>query len=285
MPGPGKSTGVPGLRDRPPYHRAVPTDPTIAFPSVVAGEDLVVSATSFVAYERCPDQAGARFRGIYGPESKASFTGNLAHRIFARHLRQGPIGADGLEAACREEIGGGLNPKLVALGLKPSQLSGIIEEVGALYERFKTYGAEGFEGAEVFLEAEPAEGVTLRGSVDAVFDSGEAGPRLVDWKTGSVGDAETQMAFYALLWTLDRGEPPGSLEAVSVATGERVRDIPSSAAIQQTAQRVADMISALRTAWKAGSDLERIAGPWCRWCPLLDECSEGKAATAILDGR
>jgi hypothetical protein len=256
---------------------------TVVFPSVDPGEDLKVSATTFVAFEKCPDQAGARFRGIYGAESRASFTGGLAHRIFARHLRDGPIAADGLEAACREEIGAGLNPKMVALGLKPSALGGVIKEVGDLYDRFKTFGAEGFEGAEVELEATPADGVLLHGKVDAVFDGKEAGPRLVDWKTGGVGDADTQLAFYALLWTLDRGEPPGSVEAVSVATGERVRAVPSTAEVQQTAGKVAHLVSVLRRSWADGTALDRVAGPWCRWCPLLDECPEGRAATSILD--
>jgi len=145
----------------------VPLDPPLRFPEVVPGDEIVVSATTFVSFERCPEQAAGRLRGVYGPESRTSFVGGLAHRIFARHLNGGPIGEDAFEAACREEIGGGMNPKLVALGLKPSALAGVIEEVGGLYERFKTLGTEGFAGAEVGLESTPAEGVTLRGSVDA----------------------------------------------------------------------------------------------------------------------
>jgi hypothetical protein len=254
----------------------------VEFPEVEPGDDVVVSATTFVSFRRCPDQAAARFRGVYGAESRASFVGGLAHRIFARHLQGGPIGDDGIEAACREEIGGGLNPKLAALGLKPSELSGVIREVGELYGRFKLLGAEGFEGAEVFLESEPAEGVTLRGSVDAVFDSGVSGTRLVDWKTGGVGEAGAQLAFYALLWTLDRGVPPGSVEAVSVATGERIREVPTRAGVWETARQVAEMVSVLRRSWREGSPFDRNAGPWCGWCPLLDDCPDGRAATAIL---
>jgi hypothetical protein len=254
----------------------------VEFPAVEPGDDVVVSATTFVSYRRCPDQAAARLRGVYGAESRASFVGGLAHRVFARHLEKGPIDGEGLDAVCRQEIGGGLNQSLAALGLKPSELVGVIREVGDLYERFKVLGADGFEGAEVLLEAVPAPGVVLRGSVDAVFDSGDSGPRLVDWKTGGVGDASVQLSFYALLWTLDRGEPPGSVEAVSVATGERVREVPTRSGIGATAGQVAEMVSTLRRAWRDGSAFDREAGPWCRWCPLLDECAEGRAATAIL---
>ena len=82
------------------------------------------------------------------------------------------------------------------------------------------------------LESVPAEGVTLRGKVDAVFDEGEAGSRLTDWKTGSLGDPGPQLGFYALLWALERGDLPGRVEAVSLASGERVEEVPTRAGVQ-----------------------------------------------------
>ncbi len=259
----------------------VPLDPPLVFPDVISGEELVLSASTFVTFERCPEQAAGRMRGVYGPESRPAFVGGLAHRIFARHLTRGPIDADDLTAACREEIGGSMNPKLVSLGLKPSELSGVIEEVSSLYERFKTLRADGFAGAEVMLELEPAEGVTLKGRVDAVFED-DGGVRLVDWKTGNLGDTQAQLSFYAMLWALDRGEIPARIEAVSVKTGERSEAVPSRAMIDETAARAAEVIDALRTSWHDRSELERVAGPWCRWCPLLDECSEGRATVDLL---
>jgi hypothetical protein len=266
------------------YHRSVTLDPPIEFPPVQAGEDIVVSASLFATYERCPEQAGGRLRGVYGPESRASFTGGLAHRIFRRHLTEGPIDGADLPAVCREEIGTSMNPKLAALGLRPSELGRVIEEVGSLYQRFRTVGSEGFAGAEVALEVEPHRGLTLRGSIDAVFDDAAAGTRLVDWKTGSLGDPEPQLSFYALLWALKQGELPGRVEAVSVASGERYEEVPTRGGVVDVAGRVAEAVSRLRTAWAAGEGLRRVAGPWCRWCPLLDECSEGRAATALIDG-
>jgi hypothetical protein len=256
-------------------------DPVVVFPPVRPGEPLVLSATTFVAFERCPEQAAGRLRGVYGPETRRSFTGGLAHRIFARHLTAGEIPEERLVAACREEIGGSMNPKLAALGLKPSELGAVIDEVGSLYRRFRTLGTEGFRGAEVDLQAEPAEGVTLRGSVDAVFDERDAGVRLVDWKTGGIGDPTIQLGFYALLWTLERGELPGRVEALSVATGERLDEVPSRAGVQEVANRAAAAVDALRQSWD-GAGAARIAGPWCRWCPLLDECDEGRSAMDVI---
>jgi hypothetical protein len=257
-------------------------DAPVRFPPVAPGEPIVLSASSFVAFERCPEQAAGRMRGVYGPESRRSFSGGLAHRIFARHLTGGDIPPREFTTACREEIGISMNPKLAALSLKPSELETVIDEVGALYRRFRTLGSEGFAGAEVALEAEPADGVTLRGTVDAVFDDGDAGMRLVDWKTGSVGDPGPQLGFYALLWSFERGEIPGRVEAVSVGTGERVEEVPSREELSRIATRVARAVDALRGAWQASAPLPTTAGPWCRWCPLLDECDDGRAAASLL---
>lgn len=261
----------------------MPVEPPIPFPEVRSGEALTVSATLYQTYQRCPEQAAGRTRGIYGPESRASFVGGLAHRVFARHLSEGPIGPERFAQVCREEIGASMNPKLGALGLKPSDLGRVLEEVGSLYERFRTLGADGFEGAEVALEAEPADGVLLRGKIDAVFGDGAAGTRLIDWKTGSLGEPAPQLGFYSLLWVLERDEIPGRVEAVSVSSGERYEEVPTRSGVVEVAGRVGEMVDTLRDSWETGRSLERVAGPWCRWCPLLDECGEGQAAKAVFD--
>jgi len=264
------------------YHRFVVLSPPLVFPAVGPGEPVVLSATTFVVFGRCPEQAAGRLRGVYPAESRSGFVGGLAHRLFARHLSAGPIAEEGFAAACREEIGTAMNPKLGALGLRPSQLDRVIEEAAGLYRRFCRLGLEGFAGAEVELEAVPAEGVTLRGTVDAVFDEGEGGMRLTDWKTGSLGDPVSQLAFYALLWALARGGLPGRVEAVSLSSGERLEEVPTRAGVEETAATAAAAVSLLRAALATDGHLERAAGPWCRWCPLLDECEEGRAATALL---
>ncbi len=251
-------------------------------PHITPGEALAVSATLYTTYRKCPEQALGRLRGQYPAESRASFRGGLAHRVFARHLEEGPIAEVGIEQVCREEIGKSLNPKVATLGLKPSELRGLIREVADLYERFKRLSADGFQAAEVFLEVEPANGVILRGSIDAVFEDGDKGVRLTDWKTGGMGAAEDQLAFYAMLWAMAHGELPGAVEAVSIATGERFTAVPTREQAEATALEVAHLVSAVRVALAAGDDLERSGGAWCRYCPLLDECAEGAAAVAVF---
>lgn len=251
------------------------------FPTISPGDPVRISASTFVAYRQCPDNALARLRGEWGPESLAAFSGGLAHRLFARHLNGDPIDQQDLGRVCRGEIGGSnLNYKLGALGLKPSELGKVIDEVGAVYERFKRIPTEGFVGAEVALQVEPTETVTLVGSVDAVFMADD-GVRLVDWKTGELGEVVDQLHFYAMLWALEKNELPHMVEAVSVKTGERVSEVPDSGTVATTAEQVADMVEQLRSAWDEDRGIERRGGPWCKYCALLDSCAEGRAATRL----
>lgn len=230
---------------------------------------------------QCPERAAAHFRGVYSPDSKASFTGGLAHRLFARHLNQGEIESDQFEQVCREEIGSSnLNYKMATLGIRPSSLGMIISEVGEIYERFKRLPTDGFESAEVSFDIQPVEGVNLVGQVDAVYEDGK-GLKLVDWKTGALGEVARQLGFYALLWTLDRDELPTRVEALSVATGEQYSEQPSQRDVETTAVGVARMIDELRTAWDNGESLDRCSGPWCRFCPILEGCEEGASAVEV----
>lgn len=251
---------------------------------MVEGDAIRVSASTYVTYKKCPGQAGARLQGIYGPDSRPAFLGSLAHRIFSRHLTSGPIPSENFVQACREEIGGStLNNKLAGLEMRPSALAAIIEEVRGLYERFTNLPTEGFEGSEYSIETSPAQGVDLVGTVDAVYREDLGGHRLVDWKTGELGEPEDQLMFYALLWLLNSEELPAYVEAVSVRTGERYHTVPSSADMQQVANDLGEMINRIRSAWASGEDLERRGGPWCHFCPILEDCDEGKSAEALLD--
>jgi PD-(D/E)XK nuclease superfamily len=255
----------------------------VVIPHVIPGDEIRLSASTYVAWKKCPDSANARLQGIYGPDTRPAFLGSLAHRIFSRHLTGGLIASDEFVQACREEIGGSnLNNKLTSLEMKPSALAGVIEEVRGLYHRFTKLPTDGFEGSEVDLKHETDEGVQLVGRVDAVYREDLGGHRLVDWKTGELDAPEDQLMFYALMWALDHAEVPAYVEAVSVQTGERYRTVPSTGDIARVAEEVAQLANEIRTSWSDGSRLEKRAGPWCRFCPILSDCDEGRAAEALL---
>jgi hypothetical protein len=261
----------------------------ISFPDLAPGGRISVSATLYVTFRSCPQQALGRLRGEYPTDSIASFKGSLAHRVFARHLMAGPIPERDVPRVCREEIGapeGHLNMKLAPLNLdRPSRLAPVLAEVGDLYARFKRFPTSGFRAAEVSLEVDVGSGAILRGRVDAIFDDPSGAPVIIDWKTGAwLEDSAPQLEFYALVWALERGELPVRAEAVSVQTGERTGIEPTAERSEVVAQEVASMIEMLRAAFQSGDDIERRAGPHCRWCPLLDGCTEGTTAVAILGG-
>lgn len=256
----------------------------VTLPPLISGDDIRISASTYVAWKRCPESANVRLQGFYGPETRPAFLGSLAHRIFARHLTSGPIARDDFVRACREEIGGSnLNNKLGPLEMKPSNLAGVIEEVRGLYERFVNFPGEGFESSEVTVDHESDSGIRLVGTVDAVFREELGGHRLVDWKTGEIGDADEQLMFYAFLWALDREELPAQVAAVSVKTGERYQTVPSTADVERVATDVGQMVNEIRRSWGEGLALERNGGPWCRYCPILTDCAEGSATAALLD--
>jgi hypothetical protein len=235
-----------------------------------------------MTYLKCPQQALARLQGTYPEPSKDMFRGLLAHRIFAKHLVDGPIPADEFTLVCRQEAGKHLGGAMASLGMKPSEFRTISANVEELYERFRRVPTEGFDGAEVDVASQPAEGVELKGRVDAVFSDAD-GTRIVDWKTGSyIGDAESQLEFYAMAWHSANGVLPVRLEALSLRTGEKRVVVPTAESIDATEAQVADMISTLRTAMAALSELPRTAGPYCQWCPLLEDCTEGTRALEIL---
>lgn len=255
----------------------------VQLPPMIPGEPLKVSASTYVTWKECPERAAARYRGHYGKPSRAGFTGSLAHRIFSRHLKEGPIPDADFEQACREEIGASnLTNQMGDLGIRPSTLAEIVAEVHGLYRRFVAFPEEGFEGAEVDLEYETDPDLELIGRVDAVYRPDRGGHRLVDWKTGELGDPTAQLRFYGLLWALARREVPAELVAVSVATGERFEDEPTEEDLGQVAADVAELVNQMRRSWEEGAGLERIAGPWCRYCPILEECPEGQAAEKLL---
>ena len=256
---------------------------SLVFPHVEPGDEVRVSASTYVTWKKCPQSANARLQGVFGPDSRPSFTGILAHRIFARHLSDGPISSDHFVQACREEIGNStLNMKLGSLQLKPSALAGIIQEVQALYDRFVRIPEDGFEGAEVDLTYESGSGVTLVGTVDAVYQEDLGGHRLVDWKTGELADVDDQLLFYATLWALGRSELPARVEAVSVRTAERTTAVPSRSDVERVMGEIAQLVDEVRKAWSANSDLERRGGPWCQYCPILSDCPEGRSTRALL---
>jgi hypothetical protein len=248
--------------------------------SVLASDDeapaVKVSASLYTTWLRCPAQAQARLDGHYQADTVDQFRGLLAHRVFARHLNDGPIRPADFEQACREEIGGSqLNWKLAGLGLRTAELRRVFAEVEQLYARWRQLKPVG--AGEVHLQFELEDDLVFVGTVDCVSGSPDA-PRLVDWKTGELGEAEHQLGFYAWLWWTSGRAMPLAVEAVSVTTGERFERWVDRKWIAAVELDVVTMVADLRS-----GSTPATPGPFCRWCPILADCEPGTRATVLLD--
>lgn len=244
-------------------------------------KNLRISATLYTTWKTCPAQAAARLAGHYPADTINSFKGLLAHRIFARHLTQGHIAPSGFRQVCQQEIGSSnLNWKVRELGLKPSQVQATISEVADLYRRFTSapalYNHRGDRQVELHLEHQVDELTTLVGTIDATFGD-PTRITLTDWKTGELGAVTDQLRFYAVLHQLATGHMPMAVEAISIATGERTDEWITPELIATTISEIAECAADLTTPGTV-----ETPGPWCRWCPILEQCTPGQGAVRLL---
>lgn len=128
--------------------------------------------------------------------------------------------------------------------------------------------------------------IELSGRADLVIGKpeGRVSKRLiVDFKTGTRSPQHRlDLRFYALIETLQRAVPPRKLVTFyfdeAEAEVEQVTEGILTAALDRTLNAVA------RHAELVASEREPVKRPSyaCRWCPLLGECSDGRAHLAVL---
>lgn len=129
--------------------------------------------------------------------------------------------------------------------------------------------------------------IILRGKVDLTLGAPDglvAGKVLVDLKTGAAKAAHLDdLRFYALVETLRLGTPPLRLATYYLDQGRLVPEDVSEPLLMSTVERVvAGVVKMVELATGAREPVRR-AGPACRWCPLHDECDEGRSYTEADD--
>jgi hypothetical protein len=91
------------------------------------------------------------------------------------------------------------------------------------------------------------------------------------------------LRFYALIETLRIGTPPRRVASYYLDQGRFVPEDVTVPILESTVMRIVAGIEKM----VALTDTERvplkITGPACRWCPLLDDCAEGKSSLATTD--
>jgi DNA helicase-2/ATP-dependent DNA helicase PcrA len=130
-----------------------------------------------------------------------------------------------------------------------------------------------------------ASGTTVRGRVDAVYDTPEAdGLEIVDFKTGrrpAADDAGAgfQLDLYAVAAVDCWGREPGSVRTTEwyVREGAGVTRDWDPARIDAVRDRLADLLAQV-----AAGRFEPVPGSYCGRCAHVAACPEGGAAIPVI---
>ncbi|MBN4926563.1 RecB family exonuclease [Hoyosella rhizosphaerae] len=133
------------------------------------------------------------------------------------------------------------------------------------------------ESCELFVEAETADGVRLRGFVDRIDVAPTGEVRVVDYKTGrspsqlSAGSALFQMKFYGLMLLRTRGIVPDQLKLMYLGDGGVMTLSPDEAELLRFERTVNAMWGAIRNAGVTG-DFQPSPSKLCGWCDHKPMC-------------
>ncbi len=135
--------------------------------------------------------------------------------------------------------------------------------------------------------------IQLSGKFDLTLGRSEgrrAGKVIVDLKTGRRhrGTHREDLRFYALLETLKLGTPPRTVATYYLESAEIDVEEVTEELLDIAVNRTVDGIgryAALHGHLGPPDEPLKRPGPPCRWCDLLDGCSEGQAFVADGDDR
>src|SRR5690606_18420552 len=85
------------------------------------------------------------------------------------------------------------------------------------------------------------------------------------------------LRFYALVETLRLGTPPLRLATYYLDQGRLLPEDVTEPLLESTVERVVAGVVKMVELEVGAREPVRRAGPACRWCPLLDECDEGRS--------
>ncbi|MEV7127067.1 PD-(D/E)XK nuclease family protein [Streptomyces sp. NPDC093260] len=132
---------------------------------------------------------------------------------------------------------------------------------------------------ELFVEAELASGLRLRGIIDRVDVAPTGEVRIVDYKTGKAPRPEYaesalfQMKFYALVvWRLKR-VVPRRLQLVYLGSGDVLTYDPVPADLERIERKLHALWEAIRQATETG-DWRPRPTKLCGWCDHRAHCPE-----------
>lgn len=118
------------------------------------------------------------------------------------------------------------------------------------------------------------------GKVDLTLghpEGNRAGKVLIDLKTGRFSPQHLEdMRFYALIEAIRLGTPPRRIASYYLDQGSFVPEDVTEGVLFAAAARLIDGTSKIVELLASEREPNLMAGPICRWCPVLDDCDTGK---------
>ena len=130
------------------------------------------------------------------------------------------------------------------------------------------------------LRYEVHDQFVFSGKVDLSLGRAEgnrAGKVLIDLKTGGFSPQHLEdLRFYALIETIRLGTPPRRIATYYLDQGSFVPEDVTDAVLTAAAARLIDGTTRIVEVLGAEREPNLLAGPVCRWCPVLSDCDVGK---------
>ena len=118
------------------------------------------------------------------------------------------------------------------------------------------------------------------GKVDLTLGHPEgtrAGKVLIDFKTGGFSPQHLEdLRFYALIEAIRLGVPPRRITTYYLDQGRFVPEDVTEGVLFAAAARLIDGTTKIVELLASAREPNLVAGPVCRWCPVLDDCDTGR---------
>lgn len=125
------------------------------------------------------------------------------------------------------------------------------------------------------------------GKVDLTLGHAEgtrAGKVLIDLKTGGFSPQHLEdLRFYALIETIRLGTPPRRTATYYLDQGSFMPEDVTEAVLMAAAARLIDGTTRIVEVLGAEREPNLVAGPACRWCPVLHDCETGRRHLEVDD--
>lgn len=125
------------------------------------------------------------------------------------------------------------------------------------------------------------------GKIDLTLGQSEgtrAGKVLIDLKTGGFSPQHLEdLRFYALIETIRLGTPPRLIASYYLDQGNFVPEDVTEEVLHAAAARLIDGTTRIVEVLGAEREPNLVAGPACRWCPVLGDCDVGKRHLEVDD--